>query len=440
MRKYHRYILVALGVLGASSQTNGQSVHTNSLNALSDLAKFQFNPASTPEGKRGIFGMFAVGAKPIFDGSRKDYLQSSWRIGLIHERPEFSESRIHLGAGWRSRIGFWSVWAGVHGWTNVFADESLLDFARMPINDLAGRSLNSRGIKTDEATYYHLSLGWASDRRWSIPKLRVGGRINLLQGVRYLERRSGRLNLQASPDGSAMQVDLANDFVRAGDMTYPILTADSTAFSQFYKDNMNARGSYGVSVDFGFEYDLAERWQLSGGLSQLGVLRWSKALRGSMDSGRSAANDRLAHRSKGSWGQRKEVRYAGDLFDQIDAISAQGLQVEQIYDDYYTWLPAYAHLALRYDWMKQLRLNALAGLLYSGGHYVGEMALGCTWSPNKYLDTHASLVQRNLYDTRVDVGLNVNIAQLQWTLTTAIPLQFSRRNDIFIGMGFAICY
>ncbi len=167
--------------------------------------------------------------------------------------------------------------------TNIRFDKDVFSMADKTFPDGSKYDLHRTGI--DFQAYQELAVGYSRNLS---QKLRIGGRIKLLQGLSAIKTditrfdltttkrywdvgvdgavySSGPLDITTNPDGSIDEVSLKKE-IEDGDIVTLI------------KDNALNFANNGIAVDLGATYQINDAFSVAASVNDLGFIRWRKNL------------------------------------------------------------------------------------------------------------------------------------------------------------------
>jgi Family of unknown function (DUF5723) len=179
-----------------------------------------------------------------------------------------------LGFGYRTKNQFWSfgITEKINGGLRL--PGSMLDLLFNGVGESLHKSFDMTGFKFDLTAYTEFSVGCATDvnEYWSF-----GWRFKYLYGNANISLDNRNTNLDLSYDHSTLNVD-ANIYSAT---PMPILINPFSSNSLVIPSGYSASDfimptGHGAAVDFGFDFWPTEDISLSGSVTDLGFLYWTK--------------------------------------------------------------------------------------------------------------------------------------------------------------------
>jgi len=287
---------------------------------------------------------------PEYD--RDDFFRRLGRKGFVSA----GGSTQLLGLGFATGNGWWLDFGlSVNGRARAMMPADLFTLALKGNEEFVGSSADLSGAGFNAQAYVKTHIGLSKN---ITEKLRVGGRLNILQGAMSASLVAEELELQVNPDYShALNTDVYLKLSGPFDVSLDedgfiedIMFREQAGFSELAPSFKN----FGLSVDAGAEYLLMDNLRLSASITDLGFIRW----------GRESYTFRATNSFTFDGFDVSNVMEGTENFDQMIEEFADSLLTTFDFvdseDPYSTGLPAKLYLGASYQPLNYLSLGILS--------------------------------------------------------------------------------
>jgi hypothetical protein len=275
--------------------------------------------------------------------------------------------------------------------------------------------------------YHEFSLSYAREVN---DKLTVGATAKILKGVANLTTKKTDITMQTHPD-SAYDITLSSNILM---QSSGLMTPDSLTP---YEYNIMGSGNTGFAFDFGAQYKLNEKINLSASVVNLGSIKWTNQVVNWVSNQENASYTFKGLPLKSFFGSDSAM--SKSIEGMVDSL-ASVFDVDSTYESYSTSLPVDVRLGFNYQLMRGQ--NAGLNLLLRSQN--GSSNLGVTVfygsDIGRWLSVILTYSYYNASWTNLGLGLRVNAGPVQLHLMSdnifaAIMPQHAKYVNIRTGLN-----
>lgn len=274
--------------------------------------------------------------------------------------------------------------------------------------DLLGERASFDGLGFDAMLYNELGLHYA--RKLMDDKLTVGGRVKFLSGLANINTAKSVIGVTTNEKTFDLDFDADMLIQTSG---YDTTLLDSAGLKNLMNSGRNGKGT---ALDFGVTYRVTDKIGVSGSITDLGSIKWTKNVTNYSFNGNFSFTglDLLGVLTKADTSQVSANTDSTDAFAQVvDSVKASFV-FEKNNNAYRTSLGPRIYLGASYD----VTHNHTVGFLYYNTFQKGRMRNGITLSWNtrvrRWLSASVSYSMYNRGYTNLGFGFIVNGGPFQF--------------------------
>ncbi len=294
---------------------------------------------------------------------------------------------------------------------------------------LGGEGANLDGLGLDLSTFTEIGFRYAR-KFGALEQLSIGIRPKLLLGAFNVHSRRSEISLQTDE----------NTFDLTGRATFELNTASvvnpdpildairDTGDIDIAAGDIFSFNNIGFGVDFGATYDMNEKIQFSGAVTDLGFIRWKSNTKTFeyedkefTFNGLNSFEDLLLDSDGADLGDTASS-YFEDLLDSL----GNEFAATETEDPYTTWLTARINLGANYQLAEKHNVGILVNSHFVKRKLRSAMTLSYGFRIRKWLGLHANYSIYNRSFNNIGVGFSGNI----------FPFQFYILTDNVLGVPF----